>query len=223
MSRHFWWTALALALVSCASPNLYVSARPLGRGVVQHTIALEGLGAVAPSGAAVIPTAPSWQVRVGVAQRVDLMARLVNLSGLGLDALISLAQGPVDLAIVPGVRGAYLPFSAGRPGMLAAQLPLLIGVRLADRWSLLVTAGGGVVVGLGPSASAPVTARAAAESPDASTQGFFVRGGLGLRWRVSEGLVLHPELTALFTPASGRTALVGGLGFVFGGLGAVGE
>ncbi len=211
-------TCVAMGLLGCASPNLYVSARPLGRGVVQHTIALEGLGAVTPAGAAVVPTAPTWQVRVGLGDRVDILGRLVNLSGLGMDVLVSLYQGPVDLAVVPGLRGTYLPFSAGRPGMLSTHLPLLMAVHLTDRWTLLATAGGGVATALGRSASAEQTSLALAENTESSSQGFFLRGGLGVRWRVTQGLLLHPEVTVLVTPASGRATIVGGIGVVFGGV-----
>jgi hypothetical protein len=209
---------LALSLGACASPNLYVSARPLGPGVIQHTIAIEGLAAATPTGAAILPTAPTWQVRVGVARRFDLMARLVNLSGLGLDGLISLHEGALDVALVPGVRGAWLPFSAGRPGVLSGHLPLLLGVHLGDRTTLMVSVGGGFLATLGDSASAEATSKVLPESAEASSQGFFVRGGLGLRWRVSQGLILHPEVTMLYTPATRRTSLSGGVGFTFGAL-----
>lgn len=207
-----------LGLAACASPNLYISARPLGAGMIQHAIALEGLGAVTPSGSALVPTAPTWQVRVGLGPRVDLMGRLANLSGLGLDVLVSLYEGPVDVAVVPGVRGAYLPFSAGRPGMVSGHLPLLVAVHLDDRWTLVATAGGGFLAALGGSASAVGTSLALAENTEASSQGFFVRAGLGVRWRVTQGLILHPEVTVLFSPATGRTAIVGGVGLVFGGM-----
>ena len=57
-----------------------------------------------------------------------------------------------------------------------------------------------------------------AENTESSSQGFFLRGGLGVRWRVTQGLLLHPEVTVLVTPASGRATIVGGIGVVFGGV-----
>lgn len=210
--------ALTLCLAGCASPNLYVSPRPLGAGKVQHAIALEALGGVTPHGAAILPTAPTWQLRIGLSERVDLMARLVNLSGLGIDTLISLYQGPVDVALVPGVRGTWLPFTAGRPGLVSGHLPVLLGVRLGERVSLTGTLGAGFTATLGDSVSAVETAKALAEDDGASSRGVFARGGLGVRIRVAKGLVLHPEVTALWVPETGRVTLSGGVGFVFGAL-----
>lgn len=205
-----------VAFAGCASPNLYTSARPLGAGRVQHAIALEGVGAVTPNGAAILPAAPTYQLRVGLAERVDLLARVSNVSGLGVDGLISLARGTIDVAVVPGVRGSWLPFSAGTPGALTAHLPVLVAWNLSPRVVLLGTAGVGFTASLGPSASAGRTSEVLDESAGASSRGFFLRAGLGARFWLGPKFALHPEVTMLVTPATGRVAFVPGLGFVFG-------
>jgi hypothetical protein len=205
-----------LLLAGCASPNLYTAARPLGAGRVQHALALEGTAAVTPVEAAILPSAPTYQLGVGLHERVDLMVRLVNLTGLGVDTLVSLHQGTVDVALVPGLRGAWLPFTAGRPGALTGHLPLVLGIHLGPRVQVLTSAGVGFTAALGDSVSAGATSEALPESLGASSRGFFMRAGLGLRLTLGERFTLQPEVSALFSPESGRLTLVPGLAFVFG-------
>lgn len=62
------------------------------------------------------------------------------------------------------------------------------------------------------------TSKALVEERGATSRGVFARGGLGVRVRVTRGLVLHPEVTALYLPQTGRLSLTAGVGLVFGAL-----
>lgn len=207
---------LLALLAGCAGPNLYVSARPLGAGRVQHALAVEGVGAVTPGGAAMLPAAPTYQLRIGLSERVDLLARVSNLSALGVDGLFSLHRGSIDVALVPGVRGSWLPFSAGTPAAVTTHLPLLVAVHLSSRVTVVGTAGAGFTASLGRSASAGRTSEVLDEAAGASSRGVFLRSGLGARFWLGPRFALHPEITLQFTPSTGRVTLIPGLGFVFG-------
>jgi len=205
----------AALLAGCANPNLYATARTLPRGAVQHTLAIEGVGAITSAGSAYLPTLPTYQLRVGVARRVDVGVRLANLTSLGVDGRVALLRGTVDVAIAPGLQGAWAPFSAGSPGLVYGQVPVLVGLHPHRRVTVVLSAGAGFGWVIGESDSLANTARAEAHR-DATDAGWVMRAGIGAQLRVTPRFALHPEVTALVTPDTGRTVLFTGVGLQWG-------
>ncbi|MBL8680094.1 MAG: hypothetical protein JNK05_13045 [Myxococcales bacterium] len=215
------WRALIVcvacsAVSACASPNLYATARALRRGQVQHTVALEGVGAVYPE-AAYLPSLPTYQLRVGVAERTDIGVRIANATSLGVDARVELVRGAVDVAVVPGLQGTYVPFSGGPPGLLYGHVPIVVALHPSDRATLVLTGGvtWGVTLGRAAVHSNTVSMPVAR---DATDSGVALRVGVALAARVHPRLRLFPEVTALVTPETGRTTLTTGFGFQWGAL-----
>jgi hypothetical protein len=206
--RHAAFAALALtAIAGCPSPNLYGTARTIPVGQIQHTAAVETIGVVPRTGNGIfVPTAPTYQLRLGVADRVDLGFRLGNLSTVGFDAKINLVRGAFDLAIDPGLQGMYLAIGDAGGSLVYFNLPVVLGFNLSQNFSLIATPGIAYVLGIGYSAT----------SSDYNSDGFAGRLGLGANIRVSHSFAIQPEVTALYFPASEGVIFSGGLGFSFG-------
>lgn len=207
---------VACATAACASPNLYATARALRRGQIQHTVALEGVGAVYPE-AAYLPSLPTYQLRVGVAQRTDIGVRIANATSLGVDARVELVRGAVDVAVAPGLQGTYVPFSGGPPGILYGHIPIVVALHPSDHATLVLTGGvtWGATLGRAAVHSNTVSMPIARDATDA---GVALRVGVALAARVHPRLRLFPEVTALVTPDTGRTTVTTGFGFQWGAI-----
>lgn len=220
--------ALALLATGCPNPNTYGTPRTTPVGRVQHTVAAEGIsyklkdspqdGGETATGS--FPTFPTYQLRVGVADRVDIGARISNLSSVGADVKWNfLRTEGFDMAIVPGFQVFHIGGStAGTTSgytQFYGNLPLVLGVNLAESISIVPTAG----VTYGYNSATTVTDDSSAA---ASIDGLIVRAGLGLNFRISPKFAMHPEVTMLqFLNAENEPKVrlfIFGLGFNFGNL-----
>lgn len=86
-------TAAALALTGCPSMNTYTTARTIPQGTIQHMVALEGLGGSVRGVTAVVPTLPTYQLRYGLTDRIDIAGRISNLTSVGADVKFNLLRG----------------------------------------------------------------------------------------------------------------------------------
>lgn len=230
--------AVAALCSGCPNPNTYGTPRTTPAGKVQHTVAAEGFGfsyedpdVVDPntgeprSGSVTVPNFPTYQLRVGVADTVDIGARIANLSSLGADVKWNFIRSETfDMATQPGFQVFRFSATSGSADGTFTQfyghLPLIFGINLADTVTLVPTAG------ITYSFS---SAEAITDSDDAakSTDGLFLRGGLGINFRISQKFAMHPEVTFLKnvtnTEESDVLLYIFGLGFNFGSLPKYGE
>jgi hypothetical protein len=223
---------LSVGLLGCPNPNTYGTPRTTPKGKIQHTVALEAMrlsgdvitAQTDPNTGNVIrqreeqsltfPTFPTYQLRVGVGDRVDIGARIANLSSFGADVKWNFlkSQG-FDMAIDPGLQAFYIASSGGSAFIGYAHLPLLLGFNLSDDVTLVASPG--AVVSFASGSSNDDDGRSALSS----TAGIWARFGLGLNIRTSKKFALHPEITGMraFTDESTMLILFG-IGFNFGNL-----
>jgi hypothetical protein len=219
---------LALLSTGCPNPNTYGTPRTTPVGRVQHTIAAEGVNyrlqdspqQGGERASVTFPTFPTYQLRVGVADRVDIGARIMNFSSIGADVKWNfLKTDAFDMAIVPGFQLFHLSgTTAGTTEgytQIYGHAPLVLGINVADEVSIVPTLG--VTYGYN-SASFVTDDRSAASSID----GVILRAGLGVNFRVMPKFALHPEVTMLeFLNAADEPKVrlfIFGLGFNFGNL-----
>jgi len=213
--------AVAALCTGCPNPNTYGTPRTVPVGKIQHSLAAEAFGYSAhdkqtnTSEGGTLPTFPTYTLRVGVSDTVDIGARIANLSSLGADVKWNFLKSEVfDMAIDPGVQAFY--YSAGDTslGVVYLNAPLLFGINLGDSVSIVPTLG--VSYGI---ASASVDTGDARDSATGSS-GVMLRPGLGFDFRVSQKFAIHPEITFLKTLKDDDSALlyVFGIGFNFGNL-----
>lgn len=217
------------ALLGCPNPNTYGVPRTVPAGKVSHTIALEAFnysvdqpraqgGTVTTTReGGTLPMLPSYQLRIGAADRVDIGIQLKNLSTIGADVKWNfLKTSGFDMAIDPGFQFIYFSTSAGGASssylLFYGHLPLLLGVNLGETATLVFSPG---AVFVGGSAGTSSDARDAAFS----TTGVWARFGVGVNIRASEKFAIHPEVTGMRAFDDAATMMiVFGLGFSFGRL-----
>lgn len=219
-----YFCALTAALSGCPSPSLYTTPRTIPTGTFQHTIAAEGIGVIGSS-TAVLPTLPTYQLRIGVHDQLDIGVRVANMTGLGADVKWNFLRTPgFDLAIDPGFQ-LYLWGASSRStsssGSISpstdsfiigyAHLPLLIGFNFNEAITLLLTPG--FSWGFGSVSSSGGTTGFAS--------GPLVRLGVGANFRLTQNFALQPEVTFLkpFDNFSDSGVFMTfGLGFQFGSM-----
>jgi hypothetical protein len=224
----------AALCTGCPNPNTYGTPRTTPAGRVQHTIAAEGFGAswtqkvrvANPDGttserdvsnSGTLPNFPSYQIRIGVADELDVGVKVLNLSSLGADVKWNFIKGDTfDMAAVPGFQVFH--FSANDEGytQLYGNLPLLFGINVGE--SVTIVPSAGVTYSLG---SATVT-DSDDNSAAYSASGLWLRGGIGFNFRISPKFAMHPEITFLKNlPGDNEVdtlLYVFGLGFNIGSL-----
>jgi hypothetical protein len=204
-----------LFLCGCPNPNTYGVPRTLDPGGVQFTVAPEVYGinfkgtSIDQNGnvtttrqSAYLPTVPSVGLHIGIVDGFELGLRAPNLDSLGLDGKVQLVRGGVDLAVDPGVQVASLLGI----GLFYLHLPVLIGVNLSEKVTLVATPG--ILYAL--ASGTPDATSNTAQQGVSATQ-LFGRLGLGVDVRVAKKVALHPELTFLKGFASNDAVI-----FVFG-------
>ncbi len=145
MRRYLLGTLLLAG--ACASPTPHLSPRTLPAGGVQHVLGLEA--AVVQSCesdscmmAAIL--APSYGLRIGVLDRLELGGRLSLLEGR-LDAKAQLLRTDLlDVAVAPQVAVARIGLSdsvARQVVSLIGSAPLLVGVNATDDVSIVAFGG----------------------------------------------------------------------------------
>ena len=215
-----------LTVTGCPNPNTYGTPRTLAPGKVQMVASLEGVGissssyATTQNGATVqnggasfySPTAPSVGVRVGVSDDVDLGFRLSELSSLEADVKYNFLKSKTfDMAINPGVQGAYLSVDQTSLGLIYLNLPLLLGINFSHSTTLVLTPGFTYLVATGSVNNSNGTSSFATGSAP------LARMGVGFNFRISSQFGLQPEVTVLkgFNDAN-ATIWNFGLGFLIG-------
>jgi hypothetical protein len=220
--------AMAALCTGCPNPNTYGTPRTTPVGKISHTVAAEGFhygvdstnrpGGTQFSGTA--PTLPTYQLRVGVLDTLDIGARIANLSSFGGDVKWNFIKSDVfDMAIDPGFQVFHLSTSSGGVSTSNTEfyghVPLILGINVADSVSIVPTAG--ITYAL---SSASVSSSDA--SGAASADGIMLRGGLGFNFRISPKFAMQPEVTYLKLLNKSTDPAISwvifGLGFNFGAL-----
>lgn len=229
--------AAALALTGCPNPNTYGTARTTPPGKLSFTVAPEAWGfrtkvkTVDESGnptteefSGVLPVAPTFQLRLGVVDEVDLGFRVNNLASLGFDSKINFLKGSLDLALDPGIQWYRIEIQTASGANVVDESvnvfylhgPLLIDINLNESVTFVLSPG--VVYGFA-SNNAFVSDGDADVTSAATADGFFARFGLGFDFRFSKGFALHPEVTAMRSFGDEADLIyMAGLGFNFGKL-----
>jgi hypothetical protein len=220
--------ALAVLCSGCPNPNTYGTPRTTPVGKIQHTVAAEGFrysvdttknGGLADS--ATLPNAPSYQLRVGVLDTLDIGARISNMTSLGADVKWNFIKSDVfDMAVDPGFQVFHIGASSGGTTSSFTEfyghLPLIFGINVAESVSIVPTAG--ITYGLSSASANGGDGSSAAASID----GIMLRAGLGFNFRISPKFAMHPEATYLkFLNKDTEPKIswvVFGLGFNFGSL-----
>lgn len=226
----------AALCTGCPNPQTYGTPRTTPVGKVQHTMAAEGFGfnikypdvkaadgttITRPSDSGTLPNLPTYQLRVGVADTVDVGVRVANMTSLGADVKWNFIKGDTfDMAAVPGFQVFHIGSSGG--GATAgytqfyAHLPLVFGINVSDAVTIVPTAG--VTYGVNSATVVSDDGSSAASSVD----GLMLRGGLGFNFRVSPKFAIQPEITMLKflnkAEDASVTLFLFGVGFNFGAL-----
>lgn len=224
----------AALCTGCPNPNTYGTPRTTPAGRVQHTLAAEGIGlswdqpvtTVDSAGnpttrevseSATVPNFPSYQIRIGVADEVDVGVKVLNMSSLGADVKWNFIKSDgFDMAVVPGFQVFHFSVNDNGYTQFYGNLPLLFGINVGDSVTFVPSAG--VTYSLGSATATDSSDNSAAYSDS----GLWLRGGIGFNFRISPKFALHPEITFLKNMPSDNeidTLLyVFGIGFNFGTL-----
>jgi hypothetical protein len=188
---------IGLLLCGCPNPNTYTVPRTLDPGEMQATLSPELFGfhyrSNTGSVTGLTPTAPSFGVRYGLSDGVELGGRLSSMSSPVVDAKIQLVRGVVDVAIDPGVQLLYLFVSGSTETEFLFNLygPVLVGINLSR--SVTLVASPGVGYGLATSRLNGATNIQTA----AGAAGFTGRIGFGVDIRTGKRFAVHPEVTVM--------------------------
>ena len=216
---------LAALCTGCPNPNTYGTPRTTPAGRVQHTIAAEGIGLSYDrpttngevTDSATLPNFPSYQLRVGVTDEVDIGAKILNLSTIGADVKWNFIKGDTfDMAAVPGFQVVYFSVNDNSITQFYGNLPLLFGINVGESVTLVPSAG--VTYALSSATAADGDGNSAAFTEG----GLWLRAGIGFNFRISPKFAMHPEVTFLKNmPADDEVdalLYIFGLGFNFGSL-----
>lgn len=211
-------------LVGCASPNLYATPRTTPAGGFSHTVAAEGAVVGSrdwkiPPG---VPMFPTYQLRYGLGDELDVGLRVANALTFGVDLKWNPIRGAFDLAVAPGLQTS----PAGDDGpWVRGRLPLILGENVSDSVSLVQMAGIHAFAGRaagqpGRGGSLPLDGTEARAQSDPHLGG---EASLGVNIHASDGFALQPEVGLLFMPWSEEYFLSFGMGFNFGDLPSFGR
>lgn len=225
----------AALLTGCPNPNVYGTPRTVKPGKVSHSIAAEWVGwrfevrridadgepvsdeaIVTEQGSVIVP--PTYTLRLGVAEQVDIGFRAAQATSLAGDVKYNFYRSEtVDLAVDPGIQWMFVGFN-----VYHLHLPLLVGVNLSERLSLVLTPG--LMYGVNTYNSGNETFDRELDRL-LSADGWYGRLGLGINVRVSRRFALHPEITFLRSlanddgsPVRAAMSYLFGIGFNFGNL-----
>ncbi|WP_438019145.1 hypothetical protein WMF18_08795 [Sorangium sp. So ce315] len=215
-------------LCGCPNPNSYGTPRTVAPGKIAHSISLESYGYIGetldvdvdPNTGATTstprttsgfaPTFPSYQLRAGLTDMLDIGAHLHNLTSFGVDLKVNPVRGIFDLAVDPGLQYFFLTTNDASVHVVYLHAPVMLGVNPADWFSIVVTPG--VTYAL---ASGDVVGDDEAASVG---DGLLLRGGLGFQFRTSDSFAIHPEITMMKSVEGPGLVYNFGIGFNFGAL-----
>ncbi|WP_373047544.1 hypothetical protein [Vulgatibacter sp.] len=210
----------SLLLGGCTGVQRYGVPRTLAPGDVAHHVSVD-VGSFTPAiavgcdgngcdrGGTSMAPVPSWTLRAGIDEGVELGFGLALDLSLGLDVKVELLRSrSFDLAIAPGLTfwGHAGYDVSNQPGpAVAVMLPLLAGINLGD---VTLVPGGGVGLVAGGTETGRVT----------------WAGSFAAWFRLGDGVALAPGVTLFGAPPDeAAPRLVGGLGLVLGDLPSYGE
>jgi hypothetical protein len=214
-------------LTGCPNPNIYGTPRTTQKGKLSHVLAAEGIslsGKTANNGtiSAAAPMFPSYHLRYGVSDEVDLGFKALNGSSLGADVKWNPVRGDFDLAFAPGLQFIYYSIgaSSGSSSSTVSEtifyfhLPVLLGINLSDNVAIVATPGAVYALASGTVSSSGASTQ---QTVTGSGSAVYARFGLGLNLRLSKTFAIQPEVTAMrgFNDIE-PLIIVGGLGFAFG-------
>jgi hypothetical protein len=220
--------SVALLCTGCPNPNTYGTPRTTPVGKIQHSVAVEAFGFSATekstnsSISGTVPTFPTYTLRIGVADTVDIGARLSNFSSLGADVKWNFIKSEsFDMAFDPGFQVFHIGGTSGGVDSSYSQLylngALLFGINVGDSVSIVPSLG--ATYGWSSASIVSDSDREAA----ASGGGVMARFGVGFDFRVSQRFAIHPEITFLKSLSGADTLsssllYMAGVGFNFGNL-----
>ncbi|HXN32829.1 MAG TPA: hypothetical protein VN894_13250 [Polyangiaceae bacterium] len=216
-------------LCGCPNPNTYTVPRTLDPGGFQFSVAPEVYGfslktntpidnagnvtSATSTASFFSPTLPTVGIRYGVVNNFEIGARAPNLDSLAFDGKVQFVRGAVDLAVDPGAQAFFVGSTDGSVGVFYLHLPLMVGLNLSDKVTLV--AAPGIVYTV---ATATVNASNSSQQA-ASASGVMARLSVGVDIRVAKRIALHPELTFLRAFDSTETLLyIFGFGLNFGAM-----
>ena len=206
--RPRWLCLVALALTGCPNPQTYSPPRTLAKGQSSHAFAVEAFELRSSSDEERIG-GPTYVLRHGISDEIDVGIRAVDMSSLGFDFKYNFLRSDVDLAIDPGLQFAFLSLNDADPTYLVLDLPLLVGINAAPEATIVL--GGGAAMISGDALDENVTR-------DISEEMFFARGTVGLDLRFTQRFAVHPSVTLYHGLETGEVgAVVAGFAFRFGG------
>jgi hypothetical protein len=221
------FVGVVLALSGCPNPNTYTTPRTLDPGKVQWQVAPEVIGAnykttngstdangnlVKTNAGGVLPMLPSFGMRIGLAEGLELGLRAPNLEPIAADAKIRLLKGSFDMALDPGLQFYFASSNGNGYSAVFLHAPLLLGFNLSEKTSIVLSPGLTYATNTGNGVIAT------AVTGSSAVAGFMGRLGVGVDFRVSHRFAIHPEITVLeqFTGSQDLFLVVGGVGFNFG-------
>jgi hypothetical protein len=188
---------IVACLPGCPDPNTYGTPRTLAPGDFQVQASYGGFAAAAHGSGALTPGLPSIGFRAGLADRIDVGARVVSLTALGGDAKLNFVRGRVDLALDPMVQGFWgIQTVNSFPPIATVEfhLPLLVGINFNDATTLVITPG--LVASASTSSAAAYMTPPTPIQTAFTTSGVGGRLGLGLNVHQSDTFSWQPEVTA---------------------------
>ncbi len=168
-----------------------------------------------------LPAVPSFGLRYGLGDRLDIGFRLANASSLGSDLKWNFFRSDVlDLALDPGVQSFLLTGGAESGDAIVPHLflnsPLSLGINASPEFSIVPSVGLAYGFTIGDPGANGTFERVS--TIDAS----FLQAGIGLDLRLTESFAIHPEISMLRSLSSDNDAKIRwytfGVGFKWGAL-----
>lgn len=189
---------LGVFVLSGCHSNLYSGPRTMPKGRFSHTVALD------------IPTykpipAPMYMVRVGIADRIDMGLHITQ--GLKLDLKANIVRTKrFDFSVNPMVGVDASPFRSTLGTMtIVSALPGIIGVNFSPEVTFVMQAGPGLGAYRAGSYEAPST-----------NVIIYPLLGAGFQFRISNSVLIQPEVGFTFLKAGAMPWPVVGVGLGFG-------
>jgi hypothetical protein len=206
----------AVSSLGCTSPNTYATARTVAPGKFVHTVAAEGIGYHSVDGTGGFPILPTYALRVGVVDRIDVGARLGSLTEIGIDAKFNILRGRVDVAVAAGAESFlewnYDSKETRRTGAAAyIHVPVIVSYNVTQKLSLVGVPGLTYVVGKPLSNDFARTQVFGGGTP-------ALRLGAGIDYRWQPRRAFHPEVTVIQSMLGPGTIVLLGFGFNIGSL-----
>jgi hypothetical protein len=222
----------ALWLTGCPNPNIYGTPRTVEPGRLTHTIAAEWIGyafeetitdeatgeQLTERNQGMLTVPPTYILRIGLAERLDMGVRVNNMASLGVDLKGNfLRSDDVDLALAPGLQWLSVGFN-----VYHVHVPLLLGVNFSETTSLVLTPG--VMYGFSDYQS--ITGEDSSELDRLlGAEGLYARAGMGVNIRISPKFAMQPEVGMVRAVSAADDAQVSaamtymlGVGFTLGRL-----